>query len=141
MKERGVKQPCDQRPYLFGVPSPITSKGLLGINSTGNHADGQKRKTIHERIMIDHIQCLQGGQSDIKRAEFLFFDMVFLDEIHNRRDEGKGENTVSGENRPDMNSQPHTSENGFYRDLNCRNCGRNNHQAGGKWRKKRAQSH
>jgi len=32
MEQNGVKQPGDERPDLFGIPPPIASKGLLGIN-------------------------------------------------------------------------------------------------------------
>ena len=53
MQKGRIKQPCYKRPYLLGVPSPITTEGVLGIYGPGDHAEGQKGETNHKRIIID----------------------------------------------------------------------------------------
>lgn len=56
VEEGRIKEPCDQRPNLLGVPLPKSTKGILCVEGTRNHPDSQKGETIDQGMVMDTIE-------------------------------------------------------------------------------------
>ena len=51
MQHNCVDYPGDERPRLFGVPTPVRTPGIMRPNGTSHNSDGEKNKTKRDTLI------------------------------------------------------------------------------------------
>lgn len=116
VQQRGINQPGNEGPGLFGIPSPVPAPGRIGPDGPGDNTGGQPEETEDDHLVGHFIEHLQGGEMLQQPVAALFFEL--LDQIHDTDTEGDGEGGIADKTGHHVSDEPVALQ-----------CGKNGHDA------------